>query len=342
MRKKDKDATDAQDFTGMPAASAVGDGRRYPVQGVQRLAVRWLPDARRRRVPGPDHRVDDEARRREPAVALGERAARSHRRSARRTWRTRRARPTRSSRAHGRRPPRSCRTRGRRPRSGRPPPWWPGPTPVEPPWRRSSSQERDFLQQLATLVQSHAESVKGMAKASRAKPAAAAAAGAPRRLRRPRAGADRPRRPHAGARVRLDAADAAGEARRGPAGQLNERSSGRRRRSAWRSRRRRPSAPATRTMTRDRARAATGRCGSCSGARSEPGRPPCGGRPPVRRIVRPDPRRRGRVGRRAAGRRRPEAADRGARRERRRPAPVVARRRQALGLEAFRRLMPTD
>ena len=33
------------------------------------------------------------------------------------------------------------------------------------------SQERDFLQQLATLVQSHAESVKGMAKASRAKPA---------------------------------------------------------------------------------------------------------------------------------------------------------------------------
>lgn len=31
------------------------------------------------------------------------------------------------------------------------------------------SQERDFLQQLATLVQSHAESVKGMAKASRAK-----------------------------------------------------------------------------------------------------------------------------------------------------------------------------
>ena len=35
------------------------------------------------------------------------------------------------------------------------------------------SQERDFLQQLAALVQSHAESVKGMAKASRAKPAAA-------------------------------------------------------------------------------------------------------------------------------------------------------------------------
>jgi DivIVA domain-containing protein len=31
------------------------------------------------------------------------------------------------------------------------------------------SQERDFLQQLAALVQSHAESVKGMAKASRAK-----------------------------------------------------------------------------------------------------------------------------------------------------------------------------
>jgi DivIVA domain-containing protein len=37
------------------------------------------------------------------------------------------------------------------------------------------SQERDFLQQLATLVQSHAESVKGMAKASRAKPSPVAA-----------------------------------------------------------------------------------------------------------------------------------------------------------------------
>jgi cell division septum initiation protein DivIVA len=35
------------------------------------------------------------------------------------------------------------------------------------------AQERDFLQQLAALVQSHAESVKGMAKASRPKPAAA-------------------------------------------------------------------------------------------------------------------------------------------------------------------------
>src|SRR4249920_708235 len=37
------------------------------------------------------------------------------------------------------------------------------------------AQERDFLQQLAALVQSHAESVKGMAKASRAKPAVAPA-----------------------------------------------------------------------------------------------------------------------------------------------------------------------
>ncbi len=38
------------------------------------------------------------------------------------------------------------------------------------------SQERDFLQQLAALVQSHAESVKGIAKASRAKPGAVPAA----------------------------------------------------------------------------------------------------------------------------------------------------------------------
>jgi DivIVA domain-containing protein len=41
------------------------------------------------------------------------------------------------------------------------------------------SQERDFLQQLATLVQSHAESVKGMAKASRKLPAAAPATAQP-------------------------------------------------------------------------------------------------------------------------------------------------------------------
>ena len=41
------------------------------------------------------------------------------------------------------------------------------------------SQERDFLQQLAALVQSHAESVKGMAKASRVKPGATPASPTP-------------------------------------------------------------------------------------------------------------------------------------------------------------------
>lgn len=41
------------------------------------------------------------------------------------------------------------------------------------------AQERDFLQQLAALVQTHAESVKGMAKASRAKPAATAPPASP-------------------------------------------------------------------------------------------------------------------------------------------------------------------
>lgn len=41
------------------------------------------------------------------------------------------------------------------------------------------SQERDFLQQLATLVQTHAESVKGMAKASRKPPVAAPAPAQP-------------------------------------------------------------------------------------------------------------------------------------------------------------------
>ncbi len=53
------------------------------------------------------------------------------------------------------------------------------------------AQERDFLQQLATLVQSHAESVKGMAKASRAKPAAASPP-APRSAPAPAAPAEPP------------------------------------------------------------------------------------------------------------------------------------------------------
>ena len=72
------------------------------------------------------------------------------------------------------------------------------------------AQETDFLQQLAALVQSHAESVKAMAKASRAKPAAApapaSAAPAARRRRRERgAGAALVE----GADLRRDAAHAA-------------------------------------------------------------------------------------------------------------------------------------
>ena len=75
------------------------------------------------------------------------------------------------------------------------------------------SQERDFLQQLAALVQSHAESVKGMAKASRAKPAAAPAGAAPTPTPR-RADADAERGAGTsvarGSRLRRDAAHASG------------------------------------------------------------------------------------------------------------------------------------
>ena len=111
------------------------------------------------------------------------------------------------------------------------------------------------------------------------------------------------------------------------------------RRSAWRSRRRPRSAPATRTTTPDRARAETGRSGSCSGARSEPGRPPDGGRPRLRRRVRPDRPRGHRARGRAGLRRRAATPRRRARRERRRSAAPVARRRQALGVAAFRRVI---
>ena len=76
------------------------------------------------------------------------------------------------------------------------------------------SQERDFLQQLAALVQSHAESVKGMAKASRAKPAAATAVACRADARRADAGADAERGAGTsvarGSRLRRDAAHAPG------------------------------------------------------------------------------------------------------------------------------------
>ena len=85
------------------------------------------------------------------------------------------------------------------------------------------AQERDFLQQLAALVQSHAESVKGMAKASRTKQAATPSE-APQSSSAPPSAA--PAKPQgagcsvgaAGSRVRLDAADATGQACRRPAG----------------------------------------------------------------------------------------------------------------------------
>jgi DivIVA domain-containing protein len=54
------------------------------------------------------------------------------------------------------------------------------------------AQERDFLQQLATLVQSHAESVKGMAKAGRAKAATAASTPAASSSAAPQAAASAP------------------------------------------------------------------------------------------------------------------------------------------------------
>ena len=340
MRKKDKDAADAQDFTGMPAASrsltpADIQSKEFSVSRFGGYRMRDVDEFLDQITESMTKLTDENQRLRSasglpaaPSIGAPDLADTS--RQADEIIESARAEAAtivQDARAQSR--GRGDRRRGAGTDAGR--------AAVAP----FLSQERDFLQQLATLVQSHAESVKGMAKASRAEagappPAPPQSAAAVRSLRRSRAAGA------ADARVRLDAADARRSSPpRTAAPTARAEQAARRRRSAWRSRRRRPSAPATRTMTRDRARAATGRCGSCSGARSESGRPPCWGRPPLRRVVRPDPRRRGRVGRRAAGRRRPAAAGRGVRGERRRPAPVVARRRQALGVEAFRRLMPT-
>ena len=140
------------------------------------------------------------------------------------------------------------------------------------------SQERDFLQQLAALVQSHAESVKGMAKASRAKPAAA------------------PHRPVGRHLAGTGPADAARGTRssRSPAAPPSDATQPMPRSSSHgtprlRSSRRRPDdgvadprgGAATASVSAGdsdddagRAKAATGRFGSCSGARSDARRPP--------------------------------------------------------------------
>ena len=143
------------------------------------------------------------------------------------------------------------------------------------------SQEKDFLQQLASLVQGHAESVKGMARASRS--AAKPGASAPEPAAPPDAVAAAARRaPAATPALRTPGAAAGQRGRRSPPKRARRwRTRVRRSRSASKSRPR-PRSRQARAMTRARRARAIGRCASCSGARNERGRPPHGGRPPLR------------------------------------------------------------
>ena len=284
-----------------------------------------------------------EARRRERAACGPRRAARRARRSARPISRTRPARPTRSSSEPATRPPRSsqdaraqaaaaagagvadgCRARRGRavPRAG---------AGVPPAARRPGPGSRRVGE--------------GDGEGQPDEAGRRCAPSAPDRRRHPAAAPDHRERggeePSTAGRRRPTRRSRARRCDHRAASPESVGAGRRRRRSAWKSRPPRRSAPATRTTTPDRARAATGRSGSCSGARSDRGRSPYGRSPSVRRRVRPDPRRGGRPRAGLLGRRRPRVFRPSRSSRAAAGCSAVARRRQALGLEALRRLIAT-
>src|SRR5580765_4117059 len=151
MRKKDQDAAEAQDFTGMPAASASLTPAEFLDQITESMTKLTDENQRLRSASGlpvaPSIGAPDLADTSRQADEIIESA------------RAEAAKIVQDARAQAAVGTTAAVVAGSD--TGR--------AAVAP----FLSQERDFLQQLATLVQSHAESVKGMAKASRAKPAAA-------------------------------------------------------------------------------------------------------------------------------------------------------------------------
>jgi DivIVA domain-containing protein len=171
MRKKDKDATDAQDFTGMPATSAAVtaadiQSKEFSVSRFGGYRMRDVDEFLDQITESMTRLADENERMRSanglpvaPSIGTPDLADTSRQADeiieGARAEAAKIVQDARAQAAVGTTAAVAGTDTGR--------------AAVAP----FLAQERDFLQQLAALVQSHAESVKGMAKASRTKPAAA-------------------------------------------------------------------------------------------------------------------------------------------------------------------------
>jgi DivIVA domain-containing protein len=172
MRKKGKDAGDAQDFTGMPASTVVTPGdiqsKEFNVSRFGGYRMRDVDEFLDQITESMTKLAEENERLRSaaglPAAPLiGAPDLGDTSRQADEIIERARAEAATIVREAGERSAAASGVAGSSTDAGR--------AAVAP----FLSQERDFLQQLAALVQSHAESVKGMAKANRSKPPAAAA-----------------------------------------------------------------------------------------------------------------------------------------------------------------------
>ncbi len=171
MRKKDKDATDAQDFTGMPAASAAVtaadiQAKEFNVSRFGGYRMRDVDEFLDQITESMTRLADENQRLRSanglpvaPSIGAPDLADTSRQADE----------IIESARAEAAKIVQDARAQAAVGTTGAVAGTDAGRAAVAP----FLAQERDFLQQLATLVQSHAESVKGMAKAGQAKPAAA-------------------------------------------------------------------------------------------------------------------------------------------------------------------------
>jgi DivIVA domain-containing protein len=175
MKKKDKDAGDAQDFTGMPASAVVApadiQSKEFNVSRFGGYRMRDVDEFLDQITMSMTKLTEENERLRSAAglpvaSSIGEPDLADASRQADEIIERARAEAAKI-------------VQDARAQAGTP-----GVAAAGTDARRAAvapflSQERDFLQQLATLVQTHAESVKGMAKASRKPPASAQPSPAP-------------------------------------------------------------------------------------------------------------------------------------------------------------------